>query len=245
MFFHSVDRMSTIKSVNPSLSPSPAKVIIADDHPLFRAALKHALASTINDEILEAESFDGLLATLLQHPQIELVFLDLNMPGNQGLMGLTSIRNQFPDILVVIVSANEQLNVIERAMSYGASAYVPKSAPMPDIVSAVEAVLGGDNWLPSHLQNAVHIPKNSLHHDFSQKLSQLTPQQFKVLKCIADGLLNKQIAFELDVQETTIKQHVSAILRKLGVINRTQAGVLFHDMLRADGEETLSESDSL
>lgn len=222
-----------------------AKVIIADDHPLFRAALGHALATTLNGEVLEAESFDALLALLLRHPQIELVFLDLNMPGNQGLTGLTAIRNQFPDILVVIVSANEQLDVVERAMSFGASAYVPKSAPMPDIVSAVETVLGGDNWLPAHLQNAVHVQKNSLHQDFARKLSQLTPQQFKVLRCIADGLLNKQIAYELDVQETTIKQHVSAILRKLGVINRTQAGVLFHDMLRADDDETLTEPDSL
>lgn len=229
----------------PATGVTLAKVIIADDHPLFRAALGHALATTLNGEVLEAESFDALLALLLRHPQIELVFLDLNMPGNQGLTGLTAIRNQFPDILVVIVSANEQLDVVERAMSFGASAYVPKSAPMPDIVSAVETVLGGDNWLPAHLQGAVLAEKNSLHQDFARKLSQLTPQQFKVLRCIADGLLNKQIAYELDVQETTIKQHVSAILRKLGVINRTQAGVLFHDMLRADDEDTLTETDSL
>lgn len=233
------------KSSTPAVSVSLAKVIIADDHPLFRSALGHALAATLKGEVLEAESFDALLALLLQHPQIELVFLDLNMPGNQGLTGLTAIRNQFPDILVVIVSANEQLHVVERAMSFGASAYVPKSAPMPDIISAVETVLGGDNWLPAHLQSAVSVQKNSLHQDFAHKLSQLTPQQFKVLRCIADGLLNKQIAFELDVQETTIKQHVSAILRKLGVINRTQAGVLFHDMLRADDEENLSEPNAL
>lgn len=233
------------KSSTPAVSVSLAKVIIADDHPLFRSALGHALAATLKGDVLEAESFDALLALLLQHPQIELVFLDLNMPGNQGLTGLTAIRNQFPDILVVIVSANEQLHVVERAMSFGASAYVPKSAPMPDIINAVETVLGGDNWLPAHLQNAMSVEKNSLHHDFAHKLSQLTPQQFKVLRCIADGLLNKQIAFELDVQETTIKQHVSAILRKLGVINRTQAGVLFHDMLRADDEENLSEPNAL
>lgn len=220
----------------PAADITLAKVIIADDHPLFRAALGHTLAETLKGAVLEAESFDALLTLLLQHPQVELVFLDLNMPGNQGLTGLTAIRNQFPDVLVVIVSANEQLDVVERAMSFGASAYVPKSAPMPDIVSAVETVLGGDNWLPSHLQSAVPVQKNTLHHDFARKLSQLTPQQFKVLRCIADGLLNKQIAYELDVQETTIKQHVSAILRKLGVINRTQAGVLFHDMLRADDE---------
>ncbi|MEX2335272.1 MAG: response regulator transcription factor [Pseudohongiella sp.] len=234
-----------IQRSTPADSEIPAKVIIADDHPLFRAALGHALAATLKGEVLEAESFAALQNLLLQHPQIELVFLDLNMPGNQGLTGLTAIRNQFPDVLVVIVSANEKLDVVERAMSFGASAYVPKSAPMPDIVSAVETVLGGDNWLPAHLQSSVLAEKNSLHQEFARKLGQLTPQQFKVLRCIADGLLNKQIAYELDVQETTIKQHVSAILRKLGVINRTQAGVLFHDMLRADDEEALSEPDSL
>jgi len=244
MFTQSDHSVAMTKSSPSAENASLAKVIIADDHPLFRAALGHALAATLKGNVLDAESFDALLALLLQHPQIELVFLDLNMPGNQGLTGLTAIRNQFPDVLVVIVSANEQLHVVERAMSFGASAYVPKSSPMPDIVGAVETVLGGDNWLPAHLQNAVLVQKNSPHQDFARKLSQLTPQQFKVLRCIADGLLNKQIAFELDVQETTIKQHVSAILRKLGVINRTQAGVLFHDMLRADDEDSLSESNT-
>ncbi|OFE11284.1 DNA-binding response regulator [Pseudohongiella acticola] len=233
------------QSPSPVASTTLANVVIADDHPLFRAALQHALATTLNGEVLEAETLDGLLQLLVQQPQIELVFLDLNMPGNQGLTGLTAIRNQFPDVLVVIVSANEQLDVVERAMSFGASAYVPKSAPMPDIVSAVETVLGGDNWLPAHLQSTVMEQKNALHQDFARKLSQLTPQQFKVLRCIADGLLNKQIAYELDVQETTIKQHVSAILRKLGVINRTQAGVLFHDMLRADSDDALAEANTL
>jgi DNA-binding NarL/FixJ family response regulator len=148
-------------------------------------------------------------------------------------------------VLVMIVSANEQIDVIERAMSFGASAYVPKSAPMSMIINAVETVLGGDSWLPEHILANLAGQKNSLHQDFARKLDQLTPQQFKVLRCIADGLLNKQIAYELDVQETTIKQHVSAILRKLGVINRTQAGVLFHDMLRADEETTLTQSDTL
>lgn len=245
MIIQSDTRVAMTQSSTPAAGVTLAKVIIADDHPLFRATLGHALAATLRGEVLEAESFDALLALLLQHPQIELVFLDLNMPGNQGLTGLTTIRNQFPDVLVVIVSANEQLDVVERAMSFAASAYVPKSAPMPDIVSAVETVLGGDNWLPEHLQSALLVPKNSLHQDFAHKLSQLTPQQFKVLRCIADGLLNKQIAYELDVQETTIKQHVSAILRKLGVINRTQAGVLFHDMLRADDEGSIAEPDTL
>ncbi|TRW48537.1 response regulator transcription factor [Aliidiomarina halalkaliphila] len=211
-----------------------ARAIIADDHPLFRSALRQALANTLGSDVLEAENFPDLLALLQQQRQVELLFLDLNMPGNRGLTGLTTIRNQFPDILVLIVSANEDIDVIQRAIDYGASAYIPKSAPLPTLMLAVEAVLDGDSWLPEHLLDTVTETSQSQYRDFAHRLEQLTPQQFKVLAGIADGKLNKQIAYELDVQETTIKQHVSAILRKLGVINRTQAGVIFHDMLKVD-----------
>ncbi|EGN74249.1 response regulator [Idiomarina sp. A28L] len=216
---------------------SMARAIIADDHPLFRSALKQALAATLGSDVLEAENFTELQTVLEQERQVELLFLDLNMPGNRGLTGLTAVRNQFPDVLILIVSANESIDVIRRAMAFGASAYVPKSAPLPMLMNAVDAVLSGDSWLPEHLKDELNRPANAASQDFASKLEQLTPQQFKVLTCIADGLLNKQIAYELDVQETTIKQHVSAILRKLGVINRTQAGVIFHDMLKADEEE--------
>ncbi|CUS47905.1 MAG: two component signal transduction system LuxR family response reguator [Idiomarinaceae bacterium HL-53] len=214
-----------------------ARAIIADDHPLFRAALKQALIETLGSDVLEAESFTSLQALLLQERQIELLLLDLNMPGNQGLTGLTTVRNAYPDILVMIVSANENPAVIRKAMAFGASAYVPKSAPLPLLKEAVEAVLRGDNWLPPHLQATPVAEPDAASEDFAAKLEQLTPQQFKVLACIADGLLNKQIAWELNVQETTIKQHVSAILRKLHVINRTQAGVIFREMLRAESDE--------
>lgn len=215
-----------------------ATAIIADDHPLFRTALTQALADSLTGPVLEAASFPELEALLAQHAhQVELLFLDLNMPGNQGLTGLTTIRNAYPDILVLVVSANENLTVIRRAMAFGASAYVPKSAPLPTLKDAVRVVLGGDTWLPEHLSEPVTRHTSDADEDFADRLEQLTPQQFKVLRCIADGLLNKQIAYELEVQETTIKQHVSAILRKLGVINRTQAGVIFRDMLRADEEE--------
>ncbi|WP_228517963.1 response regulator transcription factor [Aliidiomarina indica] len=211
-----------------------ARAIIADDHPLFRSALRQALSNTLGSDVLEAENFPDLLTLLQQERQIELLFLDLNMPGNRGLTGLTTIRNQFPDILVLIVSANEDIDVIQRAIDYGASAYIPKSAPLPTLMLAVDAVLDGDSWLPEHLLDTVTDTSQSHYREFAHRLEQLTPQQFKVLAGIADGKLNKQIAYELEVQETTIKQHVSAILRKLGVINRTQAGVIFHDMLKVD-----------
>lgn len=210
-----------------------ARAIIADDHPLFRAALKQALLETLEAPILEVASFDQLIEAIEQQPQVELVLLDLTMPGNRGLTGLTSLRSRYPDILVVIVSANEQLQTIRQAMVFGASAYIPKSMPLAELQQAVHSVLAGDTWLPEHLRDAVEAETPDQHLDFAQRLEQLTPQQFRVLECLADGLLNKQIAFELNVQETTIKQHVSAILRKLNVINRTQAGIIFKQMLNA------------
>lgn len=216
-----------------SIGLGMARAIIADDHPLFRAALKQALLETLVAPILEVASFEQLLQAIEQEPQVELVLLDLTMPGNRGLTGLTSLRSRYPDILVVIVSANEQLQTIRQAMAFGASAYIPKSMPLAELQHAVHCVLAGDTWLPTHLRDAVEAEHPEQYLDFAQRLEQLTPQQFRVLECLADGLLNKQIAYELNVQETTIKQHVSAILRKLNVINRTQAGIIFKQMLNA------------
>ncbi|RUO68383.1 response regulator transcription factor [Idiomarina ramblicola] len=214
-----------------------ARAIIADDHPLFRAAMKQALSDSLDSDIIEASSFSQLEQQLKQYPQIELVFLDLSMPGNRGLTGLTVLRSQFPDILVVIVSANEDTRVIRQAMALGASGYIPKSVPLPEWQTAVTTVLSGDNWLPESMRTINLTEPDAEMSDFANKLEQLTPQQFKVLQCIADGLLNKQIAYELGVQETTIKQHASAILRKLKCVNRTQAGILFRQML--DTSDTL------
>jgi len=208
-----------------------ARVIIADDHPLFRAALKQALTETLSAPILEAESFEQLLALIDSHPHVELVLLDLTMPGNRGLTGLTSLRSRYPDILVVVVSANEQLATIRQAMAFGASAYIPKSMPLAELQAAIHSVLAGDTWLPVDIKQAVTQAADDDYVEFAGRLEQLTPQQFRVLECLADGLLNKQIAYELNVQETTIKQHVSAILKKLNVTNRTQAGILFKQML--------------
>ncbi|GAB3034002.1 response regulator [Bowmanella dokdonensis] len=206
---------------------SQARAIIADDHPLFRSAMKQAVLSALGGEILETANLGDTLKMLETQASVELVFLDLNMPGNQGLTGLTCIRNAFPSVQVLIVSAEEDPDIIRRAMDFGASGYIPKSAPLERIEQAVTQVLDGEPWLPDDLQNLVGQSVDRENRQFAEKLALLTPHQFKVLCMLADGLLNKQIAYEMDVQETTIKQHVSAILRKLQVINRTQAGVLF------------------
>lgn len=214
-----------------------AKAIVADDHPLFRSALKHAVLSVLGDNILESSSFDETLELLKTHQNMELVFLDLNMPGNQGLTGLTALRNNFPDVLVVIVSAEERPEIIKKAIDFGSSGYIPKSTPLPIITQAVEQILEGQIWVPETMLNEVKQLNNSAYITFASRLEKLTPHQFKVLQLLANGLLNKQIAYELQVSESTIKQHVSAVLNKLGFNNRTQAGVMFKSVMSTvDGE---------
>ena len=124
--------------------------------------------------------------------------------------------------------------MIKQALQLGAAAYLPKSAPLEVLSEAVAAVLAGERWLPAELKDAVSQAADLIDQQFAGALEQLTPQQFRVLKMIADGLLNKQIAYEMNVQETTVKQHVSAILRKLNVNNRTLAGILFEKLKLPD-----------
>jgi DNA-binding NarL/FixJ family response regulator len=213
-----------------------AKAIVADDHPLFRSALKHAVLSVLGNNILESASFDDTLDLLKIHQNIELMFLDLNMPGNQGLTDLTILRNNYPDVLVVIVSAEERPDIIKKAINFGSSGYIPKSTPLPVITQAVGQILDGQVWVPEDMLNDVKQLDNPEYKPFASQLEQLTPHQFRVLQLMADGLLNKQIAYELQVSEYTIKQHVSAVLNKLGFNNRTQAGVMFKSkMSTADG----------
>jgi DNA-binding NarL/FixJ family response regulator len=166
---------------------------------------------------------------LKSHPEIELIFLDLTIPGANGLQALSQLRNQYPDILIIMVSANETPNIIKQAMSLGAAGYIPKSSSLDVISEAIEHVLNGDSWLPADV-DLTDVIVNDEQSSFARNLEKLTPQQYRVLAMIADGLLNKQIAFEMSIQETTIKQHVSAILRKLNVYNRTQAGILFNQL---------------
>ncbi|MBB1278035.1 MULTISPECIES: response regulator transcription factor [Pseudoalteromonas] len=209
---------------------SAVNTIIADDHPLFRSALRQAAATSVPEEyIKETSDIEGLFTLLSAHPEIELVFLDLTIPGANGLQALSQLRNQYPDILIIMVSANETPSIIKQAMTLGASGYIPKSSSLDIISQAIAHVLNGDNWLPPDIDlNDVQV--NDEQSEFSSNLEKLTPQQYRVLAMIAEGLLNKQIAFEMSIQETTIKQHVSAILRKLNVYNRTQAGILFDQL---------------
>ncbi|MCD6071581.1 MAG: DNA-binding response regulator [Microvirga sp.] len=197
-------------------------IIIADDHPLFRGALRQSVASIMPQaRVMEASGMDDLNATLSQERDVDLILLDLTMPGVQGFSGLMSLRAQYPELPVVIVSATEEPTVIRRAMDFGASGFIPKSIDIDSIGGAIQAVLAGDTWTPPDVD--LSATEDAETADLVRRLGTLTPQQVRVLTMLSEGLLNKQIAYELGVSEATVKAHVSAILDKLGVDSRTQA----------------------
>jgi DNA-binding NarL/FixJ family response regulator len=197
-------------------------LVIADDHPLFRDALRQAVASVVTSaKIDEAGSFDELTALLEQDSDVDMVLLDLSMPGIRGFSGLIYLRAQYPAIPVVIVSASDDANTIRRSLDFGASGFIPKRFGVDTLRDAFLKVMDGDVWVPpdTDLSSAADPDMARLR----DRLVTLTPQQVRVLMMLSEGLLNKQIAYELGVSEATIKAHVSAILQKLGVESRTQA----------------------
>ena len=203
-----------------------AKMIVADDHPLFRNALINAISSTFATKAtIETDSFDSTCEALEQHPDTDLLLLDLHMPGNCGFLGLIQLRKTHPTLPIVVISASEELDVIRRVMAFGASAYVPKSANPADISAALNAVMAGELWVPQAIKKQVleqHSNEAEDDLDLAAKVAQLTAQQYKVLYYLTEGWLNKQIAYDLHISEATVKAHITAIFRKLGVTNRTQ-----------------------
>ena len=220
---------------------SEAKVVIADDHPLFRTALKQAIVECLADnETLEADSFSDLLKVIEQTPSLEIVFLDLHMPGNDGFTGLTLLRNHYPDLVVIMVSSDDNAQTMQKAVNFGAAAFIPKSADLNVISQAIDTVLEGEVWLPENIVINEDKQATQHHQRLAKQLSQLTPQQYVVLTLIADGQLNKQIAYDLDIKETTVKKHVSAILLKLEVNNRTLAGLAYQELMLTTPEQELA-----
>jgi len=201
------------------------EILIADDHPLFREALKGAVASALpGAEIGEARDVGTLLALVDAYPHAELLLLDLNMPGANGFSALVHVRALHPGLPVVVVSAREDGDTVRRAMAHGATGFIPKSADVSTLVGALQVVLDGETWAPPDTgrPGALEPEEAAL----ARRLAELTPQQFRVLGMVCAGLLNKQIAYELHVSEATVKAHMTAILRKLGVHTRTQAVML-------------------
>ncbi|RRW41323.1 DNA-binding response regulator [Pseudomonas luteola] len=211
------------------------QILIADDHPLFRSALQQALTLGLGHQaqLVEAASIAELEAQLAHKTDWDLVLLDLNMPGAYGFSGLVLLRGQYPQIPVVMVSAQEDAAVVQRAREFGASGFIPKSSDLETIQQAVRLVLDGDTWWPAQGEGAANLSEEA--KAAKAGLSSLTPQQFRVLTMVCDGLLNKQIAYELSVSEATVKAHVTAIFRKLGVRTRTQAALLLQQLESTPG----------
>jgi DNA-binding NarL/FixJ family response regulator len=207
-------------------------LLVADDHPLFRAAVLHVLHERLPQfRTLEAASAATLGTALQEHPEVELVLLDLSMPGARGFSSLLHVRGEYPEVPVVVISSNDHPRVIRRAQQFGAAGFIPKSAPAEAMGEAIEAVLDGGSWFPP-----MAAERSEADAELAARLAQLTPQQFRVLLCLADGLLNKQIAAALGLAENTVKVHVTAILKKLACYSRTQAAVLVRS-LETEGVE--------
>ena len=202
--------------------PTIYHLVIADDHPLFRGALREAVSGLLaRVEIAEAGSFEEVSKLLDHGSETDLILLDLAMPGVRGFSGLMYLRAQYPTVPVVVVSANDDPAVIRRCMDFGASGFIPKTLGIEQMRGAVIAVLKGEVWTPPDVDLTTGVDVEAA--GLMQRLATLTPQQVRVLMMLSEGLLNKQIAYELGVSEATVKAHVSAILQKLGVESRTQA----------------------
>ncbi|MDH5822000.1 response regulator transcription factor [Luteimonas sp. RD2P54] len=197
-------------------------LLIADDHPLFREALRGVVARILPQAVLrEAHDTDALYALVEADPDADLLLLDLNMPGAQGFSALVHLRAQHPQLPIVVVSAREEPTVMRRALDHGAMGFIPKSADAQTLAVALQQVLDGDQWAPAAAHAAPAASADE--QDVAARVRELTPQQFRVLQMLGAGMLNKQIGYELGVSEATVKAHMSAILRKLGATNRTQA----------------------
>lgn len=208
----------------------PQTFIIADDHPLFRQALVQAVKQAVPDAVtIEADGLSALQESVDSYPDADLVLLDLLIPGVCGFSGLVYLRGQHPDLPVVVVSAMEEAPLMRKAIDFGASGYIPKSSGLETITEAIKKILQGEVWIAPEWLRKVQMSDGAV-VDFAQKLASLTPQQFRVLSMMADGMLNKQIAYELEVSEATIKAHITAIFRKLDVRNRTQAVIAMQEL---------------
>ena len=205
-------------------------ILIADDHPLFRSALRQALRDGLGETVSLSEvgSISELQQRLAERADWDLVLLDLNMPGAYGFSGLAQMRGQYPQIPVILISAQEEPTIARRARDFGASGFIPKSASLEAIQAAVQSVLDGSVCWPPGIDNPPGMSDEQ--QQISERVASLTPQQFRMLTMVCDGLLNKQIAYELDVSEATVKAHVTAIFRKLNVRTRTQAALVLQQM---------------
>jgi len=205
------------------------KILIADDHPLFREAIINVIENSFEGcKTLETEDLDSALEIAQNEEELDLILLDLNMPGMNGLNGLITLRNDLPTVPVVIVSAEEDKQIVLQAITYGAVGFITKSSPREQMTEALKQILAGNVYLPSDIIRASQPDNRRMQRKDDNQippelLSSLTRRQLLVLERMSKGESNKQIAYNLNIAGTTVKAHVSAILRKLGVHNRIQA----------------------
>lgn len=204
------------------------RVLIVDDHPLFRDALKLSLTQkpdelSLNEsgQINFATSLEEALELLKENDQVDLILLDLHLPGNDGFLGLLELRKLYPAIAVLVISGNDDASIVAKAKACNAAGFISKSLAADSILRAVKDVLLGNEFWPE-----VELEQDSELEDIARRINDLTDQQLRVLRHLQDGRLNKQIAYDLDISEATVKAHVTAIFRKLNVLNRTQAVIL-------------------
>lgn len=205
-------------------------LLIADDHPLFRSALTGALRDQIGDvEIQESQDLESTLGALKANPDVDLLLLDLNMPGAGDLYGLIRIRADFPDVPIAVISGSEEITIVANVIEAGALGFIPKTSEPKTYAQAISSILDGELWLPEGMSEQLEsLPAPNL--DMQRRVAELTPQQYKVLCYLHEGLLNKQIAYELNISEATVKAHITAIFRKLQINNRTQAVLVVSDL---------------
>ncbi len=216
------------------------KIVIADDHPLFREALQQAVMNSFGElEIISSGSFSSLQRSLNRHSDADLILLDLHMPGAVGFSTLHYLGISYPQLPVIIISANEENEIISRALKHGASGFIPKSSSIETIVSAIKQVIEGVVWVPQYFHD-YSIDQDNEDEEFVSRLSSLTPKQFRVLMMLIEGRTNSEIAAESHVTIATIKAHLSEIFKKLSVNNRTQAAMIAANHLEVEDPNTLT-----
>ncbi len=212
------------------------RIVVVDDHPLYREALRSALCGCFAaGHVVEATTLDELTALLDKKSDGTLVLFGLTMPGPQGFAALMRLRARYPHARLVAVSPQEDQATMKNCLELGVAGFIPKSLPADAIRDAVKALVKGEIWTPPELEALEQEEDETA--DLAARLATLTPQQVRVLNMLSEGLLNKQIAYQLGVSEATVKAHVSAILQKLGVDSRTQAVIAVNRMESRDWQK--------